>query len=403
MKKYHSLYSDDLVLLSKSAEGLQRSLDKLAEYAEIKSLTISIKKSKTMIFNSQGRHLKNHFSIKGNTLETVTTFCYLGFELAASGAVKHAINTLNEKAKKALRPLICAISRFNIPTKTAIKLFHTFVSPISLYSVEIWATLTDKKLRMFTESIFFDDTNESKSDVTHRKMLKQILGLSKSCPNMAIYGETGEIPLSLKGYRLMLNYWNRLTTLPDKCLAKKALIENANLRTNWILTIEKLIKTFNLIEVSNKRFKATAEGNIIRYYKTTWKNKLANQNLPRLQVYKVINSDFIVPKHLGLPFHMRKLISKIRCSSHRLEIERGRYTKTQREDRICKICDSGEVEDENHFLIQCPAYKYLREMYNMNSVNMYNFLDTVDQIGLAKYLKSSFELRERLLEGRGWG
>ena len=57
----------------------------------------------------------------------------------------------------------------------------------------------------------------------------------------------------------MLNYWNRLTTLPDKCLAKKALIENANLRTNWILTIEKLIKTFNLIEVSNKRFKATAE------------------------------------------------------------------------------------------------------------------------------------------------
>ena len=201
----------------------------------------------------------------------------------------------------------------------------------------------------------------------------------------------------------MLNYWNRLTTLPDKCLAKKALIENANLRTNWILTIEKLIKTFNLIEVSNKRFKATAEGNIIRYYKTTWKNKLANQNLPRLQVYKVINSDFIVPKHLGLPFHMRKLISKIRCSSHRLEIERGRYTKTQREDRICKICDSGEVEDENHFLIQCPAYKYLREMYNMNSVNMYNFLDTVDQIGLAKYLKSSFELRERLLEGRGWG
>ena len=28
-----------------------------------------------------------------------------------------------------------------------------------------------------------------------------LLGVSKSCPNLAIYGETGEPPLSLKGYR----------------------------------------------------------------------------------------------------------------------------------------------------------------------------------------------------------
>ena len=43
---YHFLYADDLVLLSNSAEGLQNSLDKLADYAEFKSLTISIKKAK---------------------------------------------------------------------------------------------------------------------------------------------------------------------------------------------------------------------------------------------------------------------------------------------------------------------------------------------------------------------
>ena len=43
---YHFLYADDLVLLSNSPEGLQKSLDKLTEYAESKSLTISIKKAK---------------------------------------------------------------------------------------------------------------------------------------------------------------------------------------------------------------------------------------------------------------------------------------------------------------------------------------------------------------------
>ena len=399
-KIYHFLYADDLVLLSNSAEGLQRSLDKLSEYAELKSLTISIKKSKTIIFNPQGRLMKKQFSIKGKPLEPVNTFCYLGFELISSGTVKHAMNTLHEKAKKALRPLMCAISRFNIPTKTAINLFHTFVSPIILYSVENWATLTDKKLKNFNELAFFDNINES-TDVIHRKLLKYILGVSKSCPNMAIYGETGEIPLSLKGYRLMLDYWNRLINLPDKCLAKKALIENVNLRTNWILTIEKLIKTFNLIEVSSKKFKRTAKVNISEYYKTTWKNKLTNQNLPRLQVYKLINSEFTAPKHLDLPYHMRKIISKIRCSNHQLEIEKGRHTKTPREDRICKTCAGGAIEDENHFLLECLTYKPLREMYNMNADNIRDFLNTENQLELAKYLISSFELRERLAKGRG--
>ena len=117
------------------------------------------------------------------------------------------MNTLNEKAKKATRPLLGVIAKFNLPCKLAIKLFHTYISPIILYNVENWTILTDKKLANFTATSLFNDTNESKPDRVHRNLLKYILGASKSTPNMAVYGETGEIPLSLKGYRLMLSYW----------------------------------------------------------------------------------------------------------------------------------------------------------------------------------------------------
>ena len=207
---YHFLYADDLVLLSTSAQGLQRSLDKLGEYADRKCLTISIKKSKTMIFNLSGRLEKTQFHIKDKPLEPVNTFCYLGFEICPSGTVKHAMNTLHDKAMKALRPLMGAIAKFDLPAKTAIKLFHTYISPIILHNVENWAVLTDKNLKDTNERHFFKATDISKTDMLHRKYLKYVLGLSKSSPNMAIYGETGEIPLSLKGYRLMLNYWKRL-------------------------------------------------------------------------------------------------------------------------------------------------------------------------------------------------
>ena len=338
-KIHHFLYADDLVLVSHSADGLQRSLNKLSAYAKQKCLTINTKKSITMIFNLPGRHIKKQFNIEGKKLESVNTFCYLGFDVKSSGTVKHAMNTLNEKAKKALRPLMCAVARFNISPKTTMRLFHTFISPIILYNVENWGLMTDKKLENFTEMELFNETKESKTDIIHRKLLKRILGVSRSCPNISVYGETSEIPLSLKGFRLMLDYWNRLTNLPDESLAKKALIENINLRTNWIKTIEKLVRTFKLLEAgnANKQFKKATKENISNYYKISWKNKLADPDLIRLKVYQMIKKEFEPSKYLDLPqFELRQIIAKIRCSDHALEIEKGRHRNILRGERICK-------------------------------------------------------------------
>ena len=55
-----------------------------------------------MIFNAGGRLIKRQFKINGETLESVKRFCYLGFEVVPSGIVTHAMNTLNDKAKKSL-------------------------------------------------------------------------------------------------------------------------------------------------------------------------------------------------------------------------------------------------------------------------------------------------------------
>ena len=85
----HFLYADDLVIVSLTPEGLQNSLDKISEYAKQKSLTISIKKSKSMIFNVSGRLIKKSFNIGGEPLEAVKSFCYLGFEVVPSGIVIH--------------------------------------------------------------------------------------------------------------------------------------------------------------------------------------------------------------------------------------------------------------------------------------------------------------------------
>ena len=69
----------------------------------------------------------------------------------------------------------------------------------------------------------------------------------------------------------------------------------------------------------------------------------------------MFKSDFTTEPYLCIEIksRYRQAIAKFRCSSHILEIERGRHTnpKTPVAERLCGMCH--EIEDEKHFLIHC--------------------------------------------------
>ena len=355
-----------------------------------------------MIFNSAGKLIMKYFKINGKVLEPVNTFCYLGFELKASGIVKHAMNTLYDKANKAMRPLLTSIARFNIPVKTSIKLFNAFISPIMLYNAENWTTLTDKKIQNFSNTSIFTNISDTKADILHRKFLKYILGVSKSCPNLAVYGETGEIPLSLKGFRLLINFWHRVTNLSDNTLAKKALLENITLRTNWITTVEKLLGYFRLTDFIDNPllFKRKAISVIQMKFSDFWKKTIDEETSNRLQFYKSVKNEFKMEEYLTMPiFEYRKVITKLRCSDHPLEVEKGRHLNIPRENRICKLCPLGEIETEDHFLTRCPFFDRLKLKYELaHTEEIKDFVCNTDHNQLGQYLTEAFDIRKKRIE-----
>ena len=99
-----------------------------------------------MIFNKTGRSIKEEFKVNNQKLETVKSFCYLGYDFNTSGSLTNTINILADKALKAMRPIQNAIARFCLPAKLSIRLFNTYVTPIILYNVENWATLSQKTI-----------------------------------------------------------------------------------------------------------------------------------------------------------------------------------------------------------------------------------------------------------------
>ena len=75
--------------------------------------------------------------------------------------------------------------------------------------------------------------------------------------------------------------------------------------------------------------------------------------------------------------------SKFRLSYlHDLAIEKGRFDKINRENRICIYCYMNITENEFHVLLVCPKYKHLRIKYfkpyfcQWPNVNKFRYLMT---------------------------
>ena len=96
------------------------------------------------------------------------------------------------------------------------------------------------------------------------------------------------------------------------------------------------------------------------------------------------------------------LPSSFRCGCHGLLVHTGRRVVTKQEDRLCQVCHSPEdVEDEQHFLVSCPAYMMLDKSIIMPVFFSMPFLSqtfplTLNQMHVVVFSESVFP-QENLL------
>ena len=85
----------------------------------------------------------------------------------------------------------------------------------------------------------------------------------------------------------------------------------------------------------------------------------------KLSTYSEFKSLLKPEKYLKVVknYFIRKQLAKLRTSNHDLMIEKGRYQGTKVANRTCEQCDMQRVEDEYHFLLECPKYDDLRREY----------------------------------------
>ena len=130
---------------------------------------------------------------------------------------------------------------------------------------------------------------------------------------------------------------------------------------------------------------------------TDWKKQINQFSDRNLKIYNICKNNFGLEKYLAIVnnFELRRSFTKLRTSSHRLQIELGRY---QGVPRMCTKCSSNVIEDELHFLFECSKYDEDGELMmfeittvcsnfrNLNSQNKLMWLFNSENIELLKTL-----------------
>ncbi len=173
----------------------------------------------------------------------------------------------------------------------------------------------------------------------------------------------------------MLKYYYRLTHDSSNLLSeglKTTISLHENGIKSWYTDILSILETLKLdiAILSTNSFAPTSLPILVRkiklklveQFQDNWAKEKTKLTTGKLRTYFTFKYNSQLEHYLdGIDnFETRSAIAKFRLSAHKLKIETGRYNKTPVESRLCENCINNSIEDELHFLFNCPLYSQER-------------------------------------------
>ena len=238
------LYADDLVLISRSAAGLQNQINLLHKYSEKWLLTTNLKKTKTVIFQKQNRKSTREKYLFSNATE----YTYFGTPFYSNGNFSISKQRLVEKTRRSIFACKKYLDFNRLPISMCNKLSYSFFLPILLYS----------SISSSLGSIQYSKWEKDPIEKLHTQFYKYYMGLNRRAPNVVSRNEVGRLPLKLHVYMRMLKFWTHLVNLPDNSIAKQCLQLSAQLaehkKPSFIFSLREIQQQYGCMNQNQDQF-----------------------------------------------------------------------------------------------------------------------------------------------------
>ena len=235
------------------------------------------------------------------------------------------------------------------------------------------------------------------------------MGVHKKASNIGCWGEPGRIPLGITFAKQFYKYVLKASTNDNSSLLYHSYIEQKSLNLPWYQTFCKIDKAFSpnvskTLQETNNSLLSLQVG-LTNMFTAIWKGALKKSQ--KLNFLADLKTEWGQEYYIrSLSFSLRKNITRLRISSHKLPIETGRYNKppTLREQRFCSYCHDKNnnqpniLGDEYHLLFDCLANNAAKSKTNStvlslltskDAKNLFSLKDN-NLVSLATYLNKSY-------------
>ncbi|CAG2187145.1 unnamed protein product [Mytilus edulis] len=382
------LYADDIVFISSSAASLQTQLDTLNNWSRRWRLNVNIDKTKVLhVRKATVARSEFVFKIGDKIVDYTSQYRYLGLTVSETLDYNISVNELITGSSRALGSLVSkyySTDGFDYDTYT--KLFESTVAPIMTYCAGVWGFKAYEGL-----------------DKLQNRAIRSFLGVGKFTPIPGMTGEMAWIPVSIRNHCQMIKLWCRIVNMHSERLPSRIYAWDCSFSRNhkdtWYNNIKSIMNESGLDTLFNSKctdglstkfISNFAKDMLMQKYQITWEK--AVEAMPKLRTYRDLNTTYSVQPYLksGISRHERSAIARLRCGVFPLEIEKGRYRGVPADRRLCKVCRTGSVEDEKHFLLHCPTYSLQRNRMFMDCQQRYNCnFDNMSDMDKFKFLLSA--------------
>ena len=101
----------------------------------------------------------------------------------------------------------------------------------------------------------------------------------------------------------------------------------------------------------------------------TWLSSVNDS--PKALNYRIYKDNLAFENYLNILNDKDILtLSTFRTTNHKLPVENGRWKHIARENRICLLCNNGEIGDECHYLFKCQYFGNQRKNYIKKNIHI---------------------------------
>ncbi len=250
------------------------------------------------------------------------------------------------------------------------KLFNSLVCPVMDYGASIWG----------------GKSYDCMINVLNRAQ-RFFTGVHRLCPIDGFTGDMGWPSNRIRWKLDALRLWNRLIATDRERILYKVFkwdmaCHNQTNKSNFAARVKQILCEAKMKPLYNNLGAVDIESVkkcLLDRWEIEWKNSVSSKT--KLKLYEAIKAEFGVEKYLLLDIdkYEKSLLSQLRYGILPLRIETGRYINEKREERICTLCNTNNIESVEHFLFECSMYDNYRLEFMHKAQNCINNLENLTQ------------------------